>query len=486
MIQSFFRTILLRLLAWVEKNPQATAVHRNGAGRIWNREINIPSSLVAVVSMLIFFVVLLAEAEPSWMHAGGLVLFLGMVFIYIWVYLKNEKPHLVADSEAVMLLGVLCTSAVLVMQIFRELSWPLATPVAAFTLLVGLLLSRSLALIIAIVLSIIMAVLNDFQFEYFFIHVFGASAGIFALARVRTRSDMYHIGVKVVAAILAATLIAHGFLSWPTDVLARNLLMAAASGVASVGIVPFVLPYLESFFSRTTNIKLIELADFNQPLLRRLMLEAPGTYHHSLVMASLAEPAAAAIGANPLFARVGAYYHDIGKLAHPEYFIENQQVSANPHDPLTPTMSSLVVTSHVKDGVALAQAHKLDRAIIDLIEQHHGTSLIHYFYHRALEHDTAINQESFRYAGPKPRTKIAAIIMLADAVEAASRSVEEPSPARLKDTVEQVINNKFTDGQFSDCPITMRDLSAIAECMIATLGGIYHARIDYQKPSAET
>jgi hypothetical protein len=210
------------------------------------------------------------------------------------------------------------------------------------------------------------------------------------------------------------------------------------------------------------------------------MLEAPGTYHHALIMASLAEQAAEAIGANSLLARVGAYYHDIGKLSNPEYFIENQQPQLNPHDPLTPTMSSLVVISHVKEGKAFAQKYKLDKVIVDCIEQHHGASLIHYFYHRALEQSTEINSESFRYPGPKPQSKVTAILMIADSVEAASRTVDEPSPGRLRDTVEKVINNKFTDGQFSECPITLHDLSSIADSMVTTLSGIYHARIEYQ------
>jgi putative nucleotidyltransferase with HDIG domain len=200
-------------------------------------------------------------------------------------------------------------------------------------------------------------------------------------------------------------------------------------------------------------------------------------------MASLAEQAAEAIGENSLLARVGAYYHDIGKLTNPDYFIENQQPNANPHDPLAPAMSSLVVISHVKEGAALARKHGVDKVIVDCIEQHHGTSLIHYFYHRALEQNKEITSENFRYPGPKPQSKVTAILMIADAVEAASRSVEEPTPGRLKDTVEKVINNKFIDGQFSECPITLHDLSSIAESMAATLGGIYHARIEYQEPS---
>ncbi len=188
------------------------------------------------------------------------------------------------------------------------------------------------------------------------------------------------------------------------------------------------LPYLESFFSKITKIKLLELADFNQPLLKRLMVEAPGTYHHSLMMASIAEQAAEAIGANPLLARVGAYYHDVGKLSHPEYFIENQKPGEDPHAQLTPAMSGLIVSSHVKEGVALAREVNLDKAIIDCIEQHHGTSMMHFFYHKALEESPDTKAENFRYPGPKPKSKETAILMIADASEAASRPLK---PLRL-------------------------------------------------------
>jgi putative nucleotidyltransferase with HDIG domain len=335
-------------------------------------------------------------------------------------------------------------------------------------------------------LSLVIGVLNDFSFEYFFIHLTGSIAGIAALDTVRNRSDITRLGVKIALVNAFTVIIIHFFRLWPIRTLGLNLMWAGVSGMASALIVLGILPFLESFFSKTTNIKLLELADFNQPLLKRLMLESPGTYHHSLIMASLAEQAAEAIGANSLLARVGAYYHDVGKLSNPEYFIENQQANANPHDPLTPAMSSLVVISHVKEGMALARRYGIDKIIVDCIEQHHGTSLIHYFYHRALEQNKDITSDNFRYPGPKPQRKETAILMLADAVEAASRSVEEPTPGRLKDTVEKVINNKFTDGQFSECPITLHDLGSIAESMAATLGGIYHARIEYQEAGSST
>jgi putative nucleotidyltransferase with HDIG domain len=210
------------------------------------------------------------------------------------------------------------------------------------------------------------------------------------------------------------------------------------------------------------------------------MLEAPGTYHHSLMTATIAEAAADAIGVNSLLARVGSYYHDIGKLKNPEYFIENQGSAVNPHDPLTPAMSSLILVSHVKDGAAIAKKHNLDKEIIDAIEQHHGTTMMHFFYHKALEINPDANIENFRYPGPKPKTKVSAIVMIADSCEAAARALEESSAVRIRETVEKIINNKFTDGQFSDCPITLQDLQTIRDSIAASLISIYHARIEYK------
>lgn len=211
------------------------------------------------------------------------------------------------------------------------------------------------------------------------------------------------------------------------------------------------------------------------------MLEAPGTYHHSLMTAAIAEQAADAIGADSLLARVSSYYHDIGKLNAPQYFIENQGSGPNPHDPLTPTMSSLILSSHVKDGVVLAKKHNLDQSIIDNIEQHHGTTTIHFFYHKALELNKNTNMENFRYPGPRPRTKVAAILMIADSSEAACRALDDPSAMRIKETVKKIINNKFTDGQFSECPITLKDLQMIGNSVISSLIGIHHARIEYKE-----
>jgi putative nucleotidyltransferase with HDIG domain len=255
-----------------------------------------------------------------------------------------------------------------------------------------------------------------------------------------------------------------------------------------------LLPILESFFSRITPITLLELGDFNRPLLRRLMIEAPGTYHHTLLVAALAEQAADAIGANSLLCRVGMYYHDIGKMLHPEYFIENQTMRRSPkekaehHDKLSPSISSLVIMAHVKDGQALARANQVPQEIMRFIPEHHGTSLIKYFYMRALEQDEeqSPTPDSYRYPGPKPHSRETVIGMLADSVEAASRTLEEPTYERLRDLVEKIVNSKFMDGQFDNAPVTLEDLRKIINSFASSLSAIYHVRIEYPElPNAE-
>ena len=254
------------------------------------------------------------------------------------------------------------------------------------------------------------------------------------------------------------------------------------NGIVSSIIVLGILPVFEYLFKTVTNISLLELADFNHPLLQRMVLEAPGTYHHSLIVGNLSDAACTAVGANSLLARIGAYYHDIGKLVKPEYFSENQTLDENKHDLLAPSMSKLVIMNHVKEGVELANKHHFNSRLIDFILQHHGDSLVFYFYRRALENleeDHEVKEEGFRYAGPKPDSKETAIVLLADSVEAASRALQDSSPKKVEEVVHKIINNKFIDGQLDQCDLTLKDLEKISAVFIHILSGIYHSRINY-------
>jgi putative nucleotidyltransferase with HDIG domain len=279
--------------------------------------------------------------------------------------------------------------------------------------------------------------------------------------------------------------------------------LAIGNGILTATLVGGALPVLENLFEITTDISWLEASDLNHPLLRRMTIEAPGTYHHSLVVANLAESAAEAIGANATLCRVCAYFHDVGKLVKPDYFTENMSFGRNPHDDLAPTMSALIIIAHVKEGVDLALKYKLNQRIVDIIQQHHGTSLVRYFYQRALQqHEDAraggkimklreddipdVKEESFRYGGPKPQTKESAIVSLADTIESASRSLEKPTPQKIETLVNELIEERISDRQLDDCDLTLGELKIIAERFRFTLLMMLHSRIAYPKLGSKT
>jgi putative nucleotidyltransferase with HDIG domain len=339
--------------------------------------------------------------------------------------------------------------------------------------------------------------------------VTGGMAAVLSTLRVRRRSRLlragFYSGTSVcVLGILTGEI---GPVLWDSPLATdwQGILLGCAAalgtGVFTAVLVSGTLPLLEQAFGITTGISWLEMADLNHPILRRLSLEAPGTYHHSLAMANLAESCAEKVGANATLCRVGAYFHDVGKLAKPEYFTENAPAGENPHDELTPTMSALVIISHVKEGVDLAVRNRLNRNIVDLIRQHHGTTLVEYFYQRACRQESdartggnllnvrpedipRVSQESFRYPGPKPQTLEAVILGLADAAESASRSLERATPQRLDDLVHEILNDRIEDGQFDEAPVTLCQLHAIAESLVTSLGSMHHARIAYRRRSA--
>lgn len=479
MFKDFFRKILLKLLELTERKPRAL---RFGKNILLSKEIHIPPAVIVCVNMIFLFVALLIEFGPLLNNIVGLVLFVCAGFIVFIYLLRSGSSRLMQDNDAMMLLGLLVVFSVIgieAVKSFKTLS-PYLMPVSGIVLLTALLLNRNIALIVAVTVSLISTILNSFRFEYMFFHLFSSMGAIFVYSKIKHRQDIVYGSANIIAMNILAVVILTMLSHLSVLELKNNIFLSVMNGLSCAVLVLILLSPLETFFSRITDIKLLELADFNQPLLRQLMLEAPGTYHHSLTVASIAESCADAIGANSLLCRVGAYYHDIGKLVKPEYFIENQIALDNPHDNIPPTMSGLVVISHVKEGVGFAMKKNLDKPIIDLIEQHHGTSLIISIYQKALEKNDLPSDIDYRYSGPKPKTKEAAILMLADSCEAASRSLPDPTPNRLKDMIEKIINNKFTDGQFDDAPITLSDLNKIAQRMTETLSGIFHARIEYE------
>ena len=360
-----------------------------------------------------------------------------------------------------------------------------AIPIATGALVISVVKGVKYSAIFTVLISILSTMVVGYKIEYFIYPFLGSLIGARESLYCKQRSTLLKAGLWVGMAnmliILCLKVKSGNFLEWEPVVgdLGIGFFSGVLSGIIATGIVPLI----EVIFSYTTDIKLLELGNLNHHLLKNLIIEAPGTYHHSILTGSLAEAAAEAIGANPLLARVGAYYHDIGKRKKPLYFIENQKATENKHDKLSPNMSSLILISHVKEGVEQAKNHKLGKVITDIIQQHHGTSLISYFYQKAKEKENPIeavvDEKDFRYPGPKPQTKEAGLVMLADAVEAASRTLNDPTSARIQGMVQKIINSFFIDGQLDECELTLKDLHLIAKSFNRIFTGIFHHRIEY-------
>ncbi|MBW1895694.1 MAG: HDIG domain-containing protein [Deltaproteobacteria bacterium] len=362
-----------------------------------------------------------------------------------------------------------------------------AIPVVTGPMVVCLFMGLRISLPFALAMAFFAAFLFESRFDMFVFFLLSGIMGAYWVRSCRERGTLIKAGLKVglVNILLVTGLHTANGAGLELKLIGDwvfGLLGGLSAGILATGFAPVV----EMMFGYATDIKLLELANLDRPILRKLMLEAPGTYHHSVIVGSLVEAAAATIGANPLLSKVSGYYHDIGKIKKPLYFIENQARGQNRHDKLAPSMSSLILTAHVKDGVEIAKNHRLGKAIIDAIQQHHGTSLIRYFCEKAiqLKGADAVNIEHFRYPGPKPQTKEAGLVLLADSVEAASRSLENPTPARIRGLVQKIINKIFLDGQLDECELTLRDLHEIAKSFNKILNGIHHHRIDYPREVA--
>lgn len=362
---------------------------------------------------------------------------------------------------------------------------PYYIPVAGIAMLTMLLFnSRQLSFIMAFICSLIVTLILNGDFGMMITFFLGALAGAYAVREARTRGQLITAGFSVVLIHVVAQVLFYPEVNMFTDkaFLNSNIYPLLFNGINSAFLVVATLKVFEYLFGVLTNFSLLELADFNQPLLKRLILEAPGTYHHSLVVSNLSEAAADAIGAHSLLTRVGAYYHDIGKMVKPEYFTENQIGISSKHDNIEPSMSRLVILNHVKEGIDMAKKYRLNQAIVDFIPQHHGTGLIYYFYQKSLEgaeREEEIDEENFRYPGPKPQTRETAITLLADSVEGATRALDDPNPKNIEETVKKVINNKFIDGQLDECNLTLKEIDKISSTFTRVLSSMYHGRVKY-------
>ena len=413
----------------------------------------------------------------SWTRYIGmavhLLIPLGGFFLYLLYFypilLEGRLVYLVISS---MLLTLVLGKAL-------DLISPYLIPSALNIILVSLLVGSRVAMATNLVLVWIISFMFGIPSELTAIMIMSNSLGVLLLARQSQRHRVLLNGIYM-SAISFITYSGYYLLGniTPRELLVNGgFLMGAGvlSGIVALG----TLPVWEYFFKVLTPIKLMELTDPNQPLLRRLFAEAPGTYHHSLLVGSLVEAAASAIGANQLLAKAGAYYHDIGKLKRPSYFKENQFGTENPHDQMEPMQSSEIIISHWEDGMKLGRESKLPKEILDIIDQHHGNTLMAYFYHKASKENGKIPEEPFRYGGNKPRTREAAIVMLADSVEAAVRSLKIMNEETIEEMVRKIIRGKIDEGQLDECPMTTREISMVTETFLSVLKGIYHERIEY-------
>ena len=454
------------------------------------------------------------QPEPTKNFVIALLFFVTAV-AQLWInqpqtFLRNSRVFLVFgviffQLAITKLLLVLCNSGVFVL-LKPETAWLIA-PYAFAPLVLCVLLGRNHGLYGAVFVSLWASILvNKMDAAMLVNGLISGFTAVYLTLQVRRRSRLIRAGLCVGLAIwlLSLTfgligpfnLFNPGATDW--TMIGIQSALAIGNGIVTAMVVGGALPILEHLFRITTDISWLEASDLNHPLLRRMTIEAPGTYHHSLVVANLAESAAEAIGANATLCRVCSYFHDVGKLVKPEYFTENMNFERNPHDDLAPTMSALIIIAHVKEGVDLALKHGLNQQVIDVIQQHHGTSLVFYFYKRALQqHEDAraggkimkmreedipeVSEESFRYSGPRPQSKEAGIISLADMVESASRSLEKPTPAKIEQLVNDLIDQRLADHQLDDCDLTLRELRTIAERFRFTLMNMLHTRIAYPK-----
>ncbi|MBO3429197.1 HD family phosphohydrolase [Clostridium perfringens] len=445
--------------------------------------------------------IVVSEGEPVTAHQLELLGTLGLlsdsasaiciyialgVLVIIVMYLQYGYIHkyytaINKEFSKIVMISILNVFPVILARLFGMMS-NYIIPLACMPMLITLLLNYKISLVFSMLNVILIGGAVGFNPNMIILAILNVVLGGTLLRKMQQRNDILYssITVAVLSSILTfsvGTLTTNNFM----EILADSTFAAAGailSGILTIG----VLPFFESTFDIVTNAKLLELSNPNNPLLKKLLMEAPGTYHHSILVANLAELAAEQVGGNPLLARIGAYYHDVGKTKRPYFFRENQFGKKNPHDRLKPEVSSKIIISHVKDGSELAKEYNLPKTIHDFIVTHHGETLVKYFYltvKNNSENPDEVKEEDFKYPGPKPMSKEQGIVMLADSTEAAVRSINEPTEEKIEKMVNNIIDDKLASGQLDNCDLTLRDISKIKKCFLKALNGIHHERIEY-------
>ncbi|GIM28069.1 hydrolase [Clostridium polyendosporum] len=428
---------------------------------------------------------LLNESSFNLIIYINLALYIAIPLFLQFYYINKFYNSIYQDISKLLLISIVNLTSLVLARTLAIIS-PNLIPLACAPILITLLINYKISLVQSLLNSVLIAVVVNFNPEIIILCIVNTILGVTSLRKIEQRNDILYSTIFLAAFISLLTFGTGMLLSNNIiDILIKTGLSAIGclfSGVLAVGL----LPFFESTFDVVTTVKLLELSNPNNPLLKKLLMEAHGTYHHSMLVANLAEMAAEEIGGNPVLARIGAYYHDVGKTKRPYFFKENQVGKENPHDKITPNLSTLIVLSHVKDGLELAREYNIPKVIQDIIEQHHGTTLVKYFYITAKnnsENPEEIKEEDFRYPGPIPESKEAGIIMLADSVEAAVRSLNEHTKGKIEEMVNNIIKDKLYSGQLDNCDLTLKDINKIRSCFLKTLNGIYHNRIEYPMES---
>lgn len=419
-------------------------------------------------------------------RGGAIFVIVAALFALIGYYIQKHELRLWGDQARMAQLSVLVVLTMAVVRMLAGQTWDAELiPVAITAMILAVAFNPHFALVVSFALCLCTSLAMGAGLGHFIVLMGGTAGGVLLLNDVRTRTKLIKVG--------GALALGYFILTWATGLwqnqayglIATDSLWRAGWGLMAGFFLGGSLPFIENAFGIVTGISLLELGDITHPLLQELVRRAPGTHNHSITVGTIAEAAAERVGANALLVRIGAYFHDIGKMLKPHYFIENQAGGVNRHSSLAPAMSTLIIIGHVKDGVDLGHQHHLPEPIIDLIEQHHGTTLVEYFYHEANRRNgqnpdaSALLESAFRYPGPKPQTKEAAILMISDAVESASRTLSEPTSARIEGLVTDLMNKRLHDGQFDECGLTLREIGEIRESLIKSLIGIYHGRVKY-------
>lgn len=441
------------------------------------------------------------------MHSISMALLVTLVSVIFFQYLRRASGlRLKLEMKDVWVMGIVLLAMIILCKTFlflvenalfthfgnqypNDMFFYLA-PLATGAMLVGLLIqSAELVWVFAALVAVVVGLMSEMNFSYMLVTFVSGISGARGVMNCKARNDIYWAGVRAgltsaVAVALIGTVSHFDHEDYFIELLA-GIPAGFIGGILSSLVAMMTVPLLETLFNYTTDVRLLELSNLNHPLLKEMIVKAPGTYHHSMLVGSMVEAAAEEIGANPLLGKVMCYYHDIGKVEHARYFIENQKPGNNPHDHISPYMSRTLLVAHVKDGAELGMKYKLGTPIIDGVLQHHGTTLISFFYNKAIDQNgeggSEVPEDEFRYPGPKPQFREAALCMLADSIEAAGRSLDEPTPVRLQNIVRNIVQKKFIDGQLDECSLTLKDLSKVEAAFTRILLGIYHQRIDYPR-----